>query len=267
MKVRSFGITDKGIVRPRNEDAIFLDDRLGLYAVADGMGGHKGGEIASNLAVQMLKDYMEKLAEGKEVFIGEVNPECSRPANHLASGIRYANRAVHDASFANPAWQGMGTTVAAVLLNGNGAAIAHVGDSRVYLLRGGEFRQLTEDHSMINEQLKMGLITKDEAEKSTRRNVITRALGQDQDVLVDVREIELADGDRLILCSDGLHGMLSDEVIAGMVSSLSEPTLAGRALLEAANHNGGNDNISVVIVSLEEEKGFVAGIRRMFTKG
>lgn len=266
MEITAFGITDQGRVRGNNEDSLLVDDRLGLYAVADGMGGHKGGEVASRMAVDILRDSIARATEGNGAILGMVDQNVSREANLLASGIRLANRAIFEAAGSNPDWRGMGTTMVAVLVHGGRAGIAHVGDSRAYLLRNGVLRQLTADHSLVAEQLRKGIITAEEAERSTRKNVITRALGQGDDMDIDMQDLELASGDRLLLCSDGLSGMLKDAEIAALLNAHPAPEAACRDLVEQANASGGRDNVTVVVVEFLQRQGFVAGLKKMFIR-
>lgn len=267
MEMTVFGITDTGRVRPGNEDALLIDERLGLLVVADGMGGHKGGEVASRMAVDILKDYIAKLSGGSDAFIGNVDNRVSRQANQLASGIRLANQAIFEAAASNPSWQGMGTTIVAVLLKEGRAGIAHAGDSRLYLLRGGQFRQITGDHSLVAEQVRQGIITEEEAQKSTRKNVITRALGQWEDLEIEMQDLELREGDQLLLCSDGLSGMVSDPEIAALLQAYPVPEQSCQTLIEVANSYGGKDNITAIVAAFREENGFVSGLRKMFQRG
>lgn len=264
MDLNVFGASDRGMVRAGNEDAQLVDERIGLFVVADGMGGHKGGEVASRMAVDILHDYIVKVSSGSDSFLGTVDPRASREANLLASGIRLANRAIFEAAASNPAWQGMGTTIVAVLVRDNRAAIAHAGDSRLYLLRDGQLKQVTDDHSLVAEQVRQGLITAEEAAKSSRKNVITRALGQWEELEIDMQDLALLPGDRLLICSDGLSGMVSDPEIAALMKAYPAPDAACQALIEVANSYGGKDNITTVIIVAEQKKGLMAGIRKLF---
>lgn len=267
MKIISFGMTDVGQVRSHNEDAILLEPSLHLYAVADGMGGHKGGEVASKICLDTLKDYLTRVAQGQMPLMGAADPACSRAANLLGSAVRFANRAVFEAASAKPEWRGMGTTVVALTVADDQAVIAHVGDSRAYLLRSGRFEQLTEDHSWIEEQVRAGLMSRDEALFAKGRNVLTRAIGQEANVKVDLDELALQSGDSLLLCSDGLYGMVADEEIAALISSARSPEAACRELVACANGRGGRDNISVILLAVDREQGMLAGVKRLFTKG
>lgn len=265
MELTCFGLTDVGQVRKHNEDSILLEPSLQLYAVADGMGGHKGGEFASRICLDTMKDYLLMAAKGHAPMVGEPDASHSEAANLLGSAVRFANRAVFEASFSTPEWRGMGTTIVALSIRDNRAVIAHVGDSRAYLLRGGQFRQLTEDHSWVEEQVRAGVMTRDEALFAKGRNVLTRAIGQEELVQVDLDEQELQPGDNLLLCSDGLFGMVADEEIAALIGVAKTPEAACRELVACANGRGGRDNISVILLSVGAGRGLLAGVRRLFT--
>ncbi len=267
MEMAVFGKTDKGMVRPGNEDALLIDEGLNLLAVADGMGGHKGGEVASNMALDILKDYLLKVSGGSSAFMGNVDPTVSKQANLLASGIRLANQAIFEAAASNPSWQGMGTTIVAVLVKERRAGIAHAGDSRLYLLRAGQLRQITGDHSLVAEQVRQGIITAEEAQKSSRKNVITRALGQWQDLEIEMQDLDLMDGDKLLLCSDGLSGMVSDPEISALLAAYPVPERACGALIEVANSYGGKDNITTIVAEFQKAKGLVSGLKKIFQRG
>jgi protein phosphatase len=264
MELTAFGLTDVGQVRPHNEDAILLEPSLHLYAVADGMGGHKGGEFASRICLDTMRDYLQMAAKGHAPLVGEAAAAHSEAANLLGSAVRFANRVVFEAAFSKPEWRGMGTTIVALTFSGSKVAIAHVGDSRAYLLRQGRFKQITEDHSWIEEQVRAGLMSRDEALSAKGRNVLTRAIGQEEDVLVDLDELELQSGDCLLLCSDGLFGMVADEEIAALIGVAKNPEAACRELVACANGRGGRDNISVILLSVVEGKGLLAGMKRLF---
>jgi PPM family protein phosphatase len=242
MKVEAGVATDKGQVREGNEDAYLVEPPL--YAVADGMGGHRGGEVASQLALQTLA----------EAFRDGAMP--------LTDQVQAANRAVFDRSGADRSVAGMGTTLTAALVRGELAHLIHVGDSRAYLLRAGTLRQLTEDHTLVNRMVKAGEITAEEAEVHPHRNVITRSLGTEADVDVDEQDVGLLDGDRLLLCSDGLTGMIGEQQIQAILEATAgAPQEAADRLVLAANRAGGVDNITVVVLDVadgEPEEGAVA---------
>ncbi len=267
MQLTAYGLTDVGQIRPHNEDSILLEPALNLYAVADGMGGHKGGEFASRICLDTMRDYLQMAARGQASLVGDADPAYSEAANLLGSAVRFANRAVFEAAFSKPEWRGMGTTIVALTVAGTKVSIAHVGDSRAYLLRGGQFKQLTEDHSWIEEQVRAGLMSRDEALFAKGRNVLTRAIGQEETVLVDLDELELQVGDGLLLCSDGLFGMVADEEIAALIGTAGTAEAACRELVACANGRGGRDNISVILLSAGAEKGLLAGMKKLFTRG
>jgi len=226
--------TDTGRKRRRNEDAFVLAPPL--FAVADGMGGAQAGEIASKLAAAALEDTDPGRLTGPE---------------KVASLIQEANRRVHERSSVDPATSGMGTTMTVALVEDGGVVIGHVGDSRAYLVRGREMEQITEDHSLVNELLKTGKLSPEEAETHPQRSVITRAVGTDPDVDVDSFVVETQDGDVFLICSDGLTDMVDDEHILQTVEkyrgNLDRMT---KQLVSAANHGGGEDNITVVAFSI-----------------
>jgi len=220
--------TDIGRVRERNEDSVLVDPPL--YVVADGMGGHRGGQVASQVALETME---------------ELGTEGRGP---LAEHVRQANRAVWDRSVEDEQLSGMGTTLTAARIEGTNALIAHVGDSRAYLLRDGLLRQLTSDHTLVARMVKSGEISEAEADVHPHKNVLTRALGTDEQVEVDEDSIALADGDRLLLCSDGLTGMVTEDQIQAILENSDQPQQAADRLVKAANRAGGIDNITVVVL-------------------
>jgi PPM family protein phosphatase len=228
MRILVGSATDIGRVRERNEDSILIDPPL--YVVADGMGGHRGGQVASRVALETLE---ELAAEGR---------------GSLSDHVHGANRAVWDRSVEDERLSGMGTTLTAARIEGASALIAHVGDSRAYLLRDGSFRQLTADHTLVARMVKSGEITEAEADAHPHKNVLTRAVGTDEEVEVDEDTIALLDGDRLLLCSDGLTGMVTEDQIQAILEQSDQPQQAADRLVKAANRAGGIDNISVVVL-------------------
>ena len=247
MEIIARGRTDIGLVRTNNEDSFYIDDKAGLLVVADGMGGHASGEIASKLAVDVIRDYFKAFKEGRAALIGKFDEEYSEMAKAIGSSVRLANKAIYEAAKSNEGWQGMGTTVAAVAINGNRLSIAHAGDSRVYLVKAGDIEQLTDDHSVVYEQVKRELLTREEAQKSEIRNLLTRALGVASDVEVDISELTLSAGDILVLCTDGLNSMVSDDDILTLAVSTKDPAAVCDRLVELANKQGGKDNITVIV--------------------
>jgi protein phosphatase len=239
----AYGLTDVGRRREANEDQFLVDAGLGLYAVADGMGGHAAGEVASQLAIQTLADTLRETG-----WTGD-ETDCDAAQQSLNEAVRKANQRICETVLAREEWRGMGTTVVALLMCGENAVIAHVGDSRAYMLRGGDFRRLTSDHSWVNEQVRLGLLTDDDAQRHPMRNIVTRALGNRMDVAVDFTNEPMRDGDVILLCSDGLNTMLSDdEIRATLASHEGNPEEACRALVDAANDRGGEDNTTVIVL-------------------
>lgn len=239
MKIEAGVATDIGKVREGNEDSFLVEPPL--YAVADGMGGHRGGEVASHLALETV----EALArEGKDT---------------LADQVRAANRAVYEAAQRDRAVTGMGTTLTAARIVDGAAHLAHVGDSRAYLQRGGSLRLLTQDHTLVNRMVKAGEITSEEATVHPHRNVLTRSVGTEPEVQVDVEEVALMDGDRLLLCSDGLFGMVNEDQIQAILEAEPDPQKTADRLVRAANRAGGVDNITVVILDAHGDGGEVVG--------
>lgn len=253
MKLLAFGNTDKGLVRPRNEDRYSVNGKLSFFGVADGMGGHAAGEIASEMALDVIIDHLQNSGRDKDDFVGEYDKKLSIHSNRLVSAIRLANKVILEAARNNSEWSGMGTTVAAVWKPKTKMSVAHVGDSRVYLYRGKNLRRMTEDHSIVGEQIRQGILTDEEAERSGMRNIITRALGHDDHVQVDVSEFMVQDNDRILICTDGLTSMVPDSIIKSVLNSSEEPTLACDTLIDVANKSGGRDNIAVVLVYCYEK--------------
>jgi protein phosphatase len=243
-------LTDRGRKRASNEDAFFTDDKLGLYVVADGMGGHAAGEVASREAVDtvygMVKSGIGKLRE----LVNPIAEQDLRAACRLMeSAVQAATYFVYSIAEIDRAKSGMGTTMSALLTFGDYAVTAQVGDSRIYRVQGPWVEQLTEDHTLIAWQLKQGLITPQEAARSPHRNVITRAVGNREYVQVDTRCVPLESGVRFLLCSDGLHGYMRDDEISPIVAMGGEPSV--RRFVELANQRGGKDNITVVLVEID----------------
>ncbi len=227
------GGTDVGLVRSGNEDSYLVN--APLFAVADGLGGHQAGEVASRIAVETLFGEAPRKADAKA----------------LGRAVRSANAAVIEAAQSGRGRTGMGTTLTAAMVDGTRIVMAHVGDSRAYLLHLGTLNQITQDHSMVADMVRAGTLTLDEARVHPSRSVITRALGSDPNLLVDVFEIGAAPGDRLLLCSDGLTSMVTDEEIERILGSSPTPQTAVALLIAAANDAGGQDNITAVVVDLD----------------
>jgi len=252
MKIISFGETDPGKKRRNNEDAYLIDDSIGLYAVADGIGGSEGGEVASRIAVDALADAIPDLLRDKD---GPQPTTVSRRTelenSLLRQAFTIANNEIRRAGDQNQELSGMGTTLTMILIRDELAYVAHVGDSRAYLLRSAEFGQLTADHSLVADQLRAGAITAEQARMSPYRHVITRALGGNGEVLPDVSQLWLQQDDRVLLCTDGLTEMVDDEEI-GRILTMAPPQEAVQKLLALANDRGGVDNITAVVVWVAE---------------
>lgn len=247
MKVSAFGLTDVGRRRESNEDDFLLEPGRGVYAVADGMGGHAAGEIASRLAIETLQEVLQRNDTSAEPMSAE------DVAEWLRGAVVEANRRICDSILLHEERRGMGTTVVALVHSGDDAVVGHVGDSRMYLLRRGELVRMTSDHSWVNEQVKLGLMNDDTAQRHPMRNIVTRALGSRTDVLVDLTSLQIQPGDVFLLCSDGLNTMLADEQIhALMLAHRSDPEAACRALVEETNRHGGDDNVTVVVACVAE---------------
>ena len=230
MNYRVGSRTDIGRARERNEDSMLVKEPL--FAVADGMGGHRGGDVASAMTREALEDL-------------DLPPEGSMAT--LVEKIKAVNRAVLDRGAAEGALRGMGTTLTAVLTDGDRAHVAHVGDSRAYLYRGGVLQRLTEDHTLVQRMVREGKISADQAEHHPQRSVLTRALGVDEDLPVDELTLDMHPGDRILICSDGLTGMLDEERIGEILESEPDPQGACDRLVEEANGAGGEDNITVIV--------------------
>jgi serine/threonine protein phosphatase PrpC len=257
VKVLVAGKTDVGQVRQNNEDNFFTAEDGSVFLVADGMGGHASGEVASKIAVDVIREYFDGTKDGHHLQIGEYDEDFSDATNRIASAVRLANQAIYEASQGNPLFQGMGTTIAAVLISNRTLSIAHVGDSRVYLIRAGGIEQITDDHSLVSEQVKRDLITREQAKESEMKNVLTRALGINPEVEVDLDELVLLPGDMLVLCTDGLTNMVDDDDIRYVVISAGSPVLACDTLINMANANGGKDNVTAIVAKTAEKEGWL----------
>jgi PPM family protein phosphatase len=253
MKIAYQALTDVGKKRKGNEDSVFVNPEQSLFVVADGMGGHAAGEVASRVAVEAINEFV-CLTSGDEDITWPfgLDENVSFDGNRLKSAIQYANRKVLEATRERKEYLGMATTVVAVLVDGDAANLAHVGDSRVYLVRQGALTQLTSDHSWVNEQLESGILSPDQARSHPLRNVVTRALGGKPELSVDLQEHKAQPGDVLLLCSDGLTTMVPDDDILKVVGDASgDIEAAARALVEEANGRGGEDNITVLLIKFE----------------
>jgi protein phosphatase len=242
MKPRGWCATDVGLKRDHNEDSYLCNDALRLYAVADGMGGHLGGELASRMAVDVLE---KEMALRLHPATDDSNPDAVSMAMMEATAL--ASKTIYESAQESPDHMGMGTTLTGLCFHGQSLTLCHVGDSRAYLLRDGRARQLTEDHSWIQEQVRAGLLSPDDAMVSRFRNIITRSVGFEAAVAPDLFTMPVEPGDCYLICSDGLSNYFSIEEIGRILTSqfYSE---AGRALVDIANERGGDDNITCVIV-------------------
>lgn len=249
MRTLSSGKSDVGRRRPHNEDSMLFDDELGLYIVCDGVGGNAKGEVASAESVDLVHSWVKRWRKSLAAHVADPSPENSGMVRRLLeSAVQSACYMVFGMGMLDPRQKGMSSTLSSLLISADTAYIAQVGDSRVYLTRDGKTAQLTEDHTLVNFRLKLGLITAEEAANSPGKNVITRAVGHQDYVEVDTIDLEIQTGDRFMLCSDGLHGYLLDNEVDGLMKGDRE-AVANR-LIGLANERGGRDNITVVVVDV-----------------
>lgn len=235
-----YGQTDRGLIRATNQDALYVDNEIGFWIVADGMGGHAAGDVASRLAVERLC-----------ALVKEARAD---PTGWLETALHEANRAVHEAARQNPAWRGMGTTVVAMMMvaGQDTACIGHVGDSRAYHLHAGALRQVTCDHTVTEDAVRAGLLSDAEARQHPHRHILSRAVGPEPDVQPDIATCRLVPGDTILLCTDGLTKMLDDRRIAELLTAGgADHTIRCAALIGEANRRGGEDNTTVVLVSAD----------------
>lgn len=253
MKVRFSVKTDTGRKRKNNEDNYCTEESFGLFVVLDGLGGHRSGEVASKLAADtILKGIRDVKKFGASALVGDYDDTLSLEANQLVSTIRLANQVIYQNANERPEYKGMSSTVASLLVIDGRVVTAHVGDSRIYLLRNNSIERISEDHSFVQEQIQRGILTPEEASKSELKNIVTRALGAAESVQVGVDEFAIMENDSLLLCSDGLTDMLKDEDILQIYSQQGgDPERACTSLVDTANERGGRDNITVLIVSFQ----------------
>ena len=254
MEITAVALSDIGKVKSSNEDRFLVDDELRLFLVADGMGGHAAGEVASATAVEVIQTHIAGKREVLESF-SETGKGRGEILQMLEDAVRHACRTIYNKAQNNPDQRGMGTTVSALVLTPTRGFIAHVGDSRVYVLRQGEVIQLTEDHSLISELVRRGKLTPAEAEKAAYKNAVTRAVGVYADVQVDTLDLELAAGDTFIICSDGLSGHLREARELSDVVETHGVEASAKAFIDLANNRGGSDNITAVIARVQAERG------------
>jgi serine/threonine protein phosphatase PrpC len=250
MRVLSAGQSDVGHRRPHNEDAFLCDDSLGLYVVCDGVGGNAKGEVASAESVDLVLTWVKRGQKTLQAYVANPTEENANTVRRLLeNAVQNACYMVFGMGQLDPRQRGMSSTLSSLLIAGNTATIAQVGDSRVYLSRDGKTVQLTEDHTLVNFRLRLGLITPEEAASSPGKNVITRAVGHQDYVEVDTLDLEVKPGDRFMLCSDGLHGYLEDGELDSWMQGDRQTVV--QELIGMANDRGGRDNITVVVVDAE----------------
>lgn len=267
LTVQVAGRTDVGCKRTNNEDNFGYDMRHGIFVVCDGMGGQAAGEVASKMGVDTVLTYFrESSSNGHFPLVGERREEVSERANRLGSAIQLANTAIHEAAAQHAAQAGMGSTIVAVLLENDFFSIGHVGDSRIYLVRDGAMQQLTQDHSLVMEQVRRGLISAEQAQASDMQNIIIRALGTEATVQPDLDDMMARPGDVLLLASDGLTRHVSDEEILERITSSASLRFACDALVEAAREGGGEDNITCLLIRIIEQPWYRKWFGR-FTSG
>jgi len=241
--------TDLGRVRKNNEDNFAVVPEVGLSVLSDGMGGEAHGEVASKLAIEAIRDHCtEWLRTPGMPLFGETLANLPERANRLASAVRLANRAIYESAQKHPSQKGMGATVVAIWLDEEQMSVAHVGDSRLYRMRQGQLEQVTQDHSLVAEQVRRGILTQQQADSSQMQSVLIRALGIDPEVEVDAEEQTVLPGDILVLCSDGLNRMVSDPDIGSILNTSLSAQEAVERLISLANENGGEDNVTVIVV-------------------
>ena len=248
MKITARGETDIGLTRASNQDAFLVDDARRLFMVADGMGGHAGGEVASNLCVKRVASWIAKHATASMLASMDDTRRQTHVCSVLVQAINHASTSIFEHALEEPQLMGMGTTASVLMIYGKQAYIAHVGDSRVYLIRDRFIYQLTNDHSLIGEQLRAGVISSQEAKNARMQNVITRSVGYQEMEDVDTSTIEIEPNDLFVLSSDGMHGRIDDEEISHTVNK--NELNAVKELVELANARGGKDNITLIVVAV-----------------
>jgi PPM family protein phosphatase len=249
MDIVAYGLSHVGRQRQHNEDSFLVADDAKLFLVADGMGGHAAGEIASRIAVDSISEFILHTKEDDGTWPHAYDEHFKRSTNRLMAAVRMANTRVLEAMRKDARLRGMGTTVVACLADGETMSVAHVGDSRAYMIRDQKLQRITNDHSWVFEQVQAGMLTEAEAEKHPLRNVITRALGGALQVNPDASEIEVRPGDVFLLCSDGLTGMVpEDEILRVVTQSNGDLQKACQRLIEEANERGGLDNVTAILV-------------------
>src|SRR4051794_11464920 len=268
-RLRFVGLTDTGKVREHNEDTIGVDADIGLLVLADGMGGYNAGEVASGIAVKPIMSLVKESYEQLDMTAPDPATGLSRPTIILRDAITRANKIIHQTARTQPQCEGMGTTVVACLFSDNKVSVAHVGDSRVYRLRGNRYEQMTLDHSLLQELVDRGFYSQAEAQRATNKNYVTRALGVEPTVEVELHEHPAEKGDFYVLCSDGLSDMVEDDDIHLTISTFSASLeTVAKQLIQLSNDNGGRDNVSIILAqvvdSFAAKNGVVDKILRWF---
>ncbi len=255
LKLQYAGKTDVGNKRDHNEDDLCMVPEENLYMVADGMGGHASGEVASKMAVETVQEFFQETSEDEEMtWPYKMDKELGYEENRLTAGIKLANLRIYETASQNSAQRGMGTTIVAVLFSGEDAYFGHVGDSRIYRLRDDTLEQVTDDHSLLNDYIKMKDLSEEEIENFPHKNVIVRALGMKETVQVDIAKKVPQDGDIYLLCSDGLNAMTPDEEIERIMVDCKDDLETGcNKLIASANEHGGKDNVTVALVKVIKE--------------
>lgn len=249
MRIEISGQTHVGMKRNHNEDNLLLLPEERLFVVADGMGGHSSGEIASKIAVEEMAEFFRMTSQDQDItWPYKMDKSKNYDENRLATGIKLANMRIFEKALVEQKYKGMGTTIVGIYFaKDSEVVVGHVGDSRVYYYRQGTLRQITEDHSLLNDYLKAKKLTPEEIEAFPHKNVIVRALGMKDNVLVDINRVEPQEGDIFLLCSDGLSGMVPDAQIQSILSGQPVLDKACAQLIDAANANGGNDNVTCIL--------------------
>ncbi len=274
LAVEVAGKTDIGCVRVNNEDNFGYDSRYGIFVVCDGMGGQAAGEVASKMGVDIMLQYFrngaapeaQKEKPATNVLPG-VSQDVSRNARSLASAIHLANSTIYEAGQYQSGRSGMGSTIVAAVVHGNALAIGHVGDSRIYLVRHGAIEQLTQDHSLVMEQVRLGYITREQAEHSEMQNVILRALGSEPDVEADIEDLLAVPGDLILMTTDGLTRYVRDQEILQIITESANLEQACTELIQAAKNRGGDDNITCLLLKIVEQPWYKNILNKLFSGG
>jgi serine/threonine protein phosphatase PrpC len=253
MRIVAAGLTDVGCVRKHNEDNFLIDSEAGLFVVADGLGGHAAGEVASQIVVDKMGQFIAQTVEQDRTWPLEYDVNLAYDGNRLKVALMLTDQAILEDIRSNPERESMGSTVVACLVHNTKVTLVHVGDSRAYLLNANGIQQITRDHSWVAEQVANGILTPEEARKHPFRNVITQALGNGADLDIAVQELQVKELDQLLLCSDGLSGMVQDKDIWEIVQKGKSLQEATQQLISVARENGGEDNITVLIIGFESD--------------